>query len=186
MGVDIAHKHVKSHIKRDTNSQDPYMRLLVKLYTFLARRTGAKFNKIILHRLCMSKNFLPTISLSKIKVFSKNKRDHTVAVVGTVLNDERLINVPKNLKICALRFSETARARITAAGGKCMTFDQLALSHPTGSRVLLLRGALKARKAYKYFGTVPGAKGSHTRARISREGKLGRNFESARNKRGRS
>ena len=105
--------------------------------------------------------------------------------LGAVLNDERLITVPK-MEVCALRFSETARARILAAGGKCLTFDQLALAHPTGSRVLLVRGALKARSSYKYFGKAPGAKGSKTRARVSRVGKLGRNFESAKNQRGRS
>ena len=133
----------------------------------------------------MSKNFLPTISLSKLKVLRKGKKNHMIAVVGAVLNDERLIVVPK-MEVCALRFSETARARIVAAGGKCLTFDQLALAHPTGSHVLLVRGALKARSAYKYFGKAPGAKGSKTRARISRVGKLGRNFESAKNQRGRS
>ena len=34
----------------------------------------------------------------------------------------RLLNVPK-LNVCALRFTETARKRILAAGGKTLTFD---------------------------------------------------------------
>lgn len=34
----------------------------------------------------------------------------------------RIVNVPK-LNVCALRFTETARKRIVAAGGKVLTFD---------------------------------------------------------------
>ena len=30
-------------------------------------------------------------------------------------------------KVCALRFTDNARARIIKAGGECLTFDQLAL-----------------------------------------------------------
>ena len=37
-----------------------------------------------------------------------------------------------------------------------MTFDQLALRAPTGSNCLLLRGPLKAREVYKFFGKAPG------------------------------
>ena len=42
----------------------------------------------------------------------KEKDDKVACVVGTVTDDVRLIDVPA-LKICALRFTETARARIT-------------------------------------------------------------------------
>ncbi len=34
----------------------------------------------------------------------------------------RLLEVPK-MTVCALKFSETARKRIIAVGGKCLTFD---------------------------------------------------------------
>ena len=61
-------------------------------------------------------------------------------IVGSVMNDERLLEVPK-MKICALRFTETARARILKAGGECLTFDQLVLSNPKGSNTVLLRGS---------------------------------------------
>ena len=36
----------------------------------------------------------------------------------------------EKLKICALRVTESARARILAAGGEIITFDQLALQAP--------------------------------------------------------
>ena len=46
-------------------------------------------------------------------------------VVGTITDDIRVTEVPA-LKVCALRFTETARARILKAGGECITLDQLA------------------------------------------------------------
>jgi hypothetical protein len=59
------------------------------------------------------------------------------------------------MSICALRFTATARARIEKAGGECLTFDQLALRAPTGSKVVLLRGPKNAREAVKHFGFGP-------------------------------
>ena len=52
-------------------------------------------------------------------------------VVGTVTDDNRLLKVPK-ITVAALRFTETARARIVNAGGKCLTLDQLVMTAPTG------------------------------------------------------
>lgn len=77
-----------------------------------------------------------------------------IAVVSRVLDDNRMLEVPK-ITICALGFAATARARIVKAGGECLTFDQLALRAPTGSNVVLLRGPKKAREAYKHFGMGP-------------------------------
>lgn len=56
-------------------------------------------------------------------------------VVGTVTDDIRAYEVPA-LKVTALRFTETARARIEKAGGECLTFDQLALRAPLGQNTV--------------------------------------------------
>jgi large subunit ribosomal protein L18e len=58
-------------------------------------------------------------------------------VVGTVTDDNRLLKVPK-ITVAALRFTETARARIVNAGGKCLTLDQLVLTAPTGEFIFYL------------------------------------------------
>lgn len=102
-----------------------------------------------------------------------------VAVVGTVTNDNRLINFPKGVKVCALKFTGAARARILKAGGEVLTFDQLAQIAPTGRNVLLLRGP-RDREAKRHFGLYPGQKGSHTAPRVRTEG---RKFERARGRR---
>lgn len=63
-------------------------------------------------------------------------------VVGTITDDVRVYEVPA-MKVTALRFTETARARIEKAGGECLTFDQLALRAPLGQNtvqfILLLK-----------------------------------------------
>lgn len=156
-----------------------YLNLLVKLYRFLARRTGANFNKIVLKRLCMSKTNRPPLSLSVISKNMATRQDAPIAVVvATVTNDERMPVIPK-MTIAALKFTKTARARILAAGGEALTLDQLALRAPKGEKTLLLRGKKTARKAVKYFG-VPGSKDSKAKPRVRSEG---RKFERARGKR---
>lgn len=57
-------------------------------------------------------------------------------LVGTITDDVRAYEVPA-LKVCALRFTKTARARIEKAGGECLTFDQLALRAPLGQNTVL-------------------------------------------------
>jgi large subunit ribosomal protein L18e len=50
--------------------------------------------------------------------------------------------------------TERVRARILAAGGQILTFDQLALRSPKGKNTVLLQGPRKARKANRYFGML--------------------------------
>jgi large subunit ribosomal protein L18e len=84
----------------------------------------------------------------------KGKKDNKIAVVvGTVTDDKRMLKVPK-LSVCALRFTDAARARILKAGGQALTFDQLALQRPTGANTVLLRGPKNAREAVKHFGAA--------------------------------
>lgn len=107
----------------------------------------------------MSKTNRPPISVSRIaREVSHRNADptkNTVVVVGAVLDDKRLINLDQKLSVAALRFTQTAKARIEAAGGECLTLDQLALRAPKGSNTILLRGPKKAREVYKHFGLGP-------------------------------
>merc|ERR1711879_631114 len=161
------------------SSQNPYVRLLIKLYKFLSRRTDAKFNKVILKRLNMSGRNKPPLSLSKL-IKNMEKKDGKIAtVVGTVTDDKRVFDIPK-LSVCALRFTDTARARILKAGGECITFDKLALRAPLGQGTVLLRGPVKARKAERHFGKAPGVPHSTTAPHVRSKG---RKFEMARGRR---
>ena len=90
---------------------------------------------------------------------AEDRQKKIAVVVGTVTNDVRILKVPKLtvsvlcaelvvsecdiglfVQVCALRFSETARARILKAGGEILTFDQLALRAPKGQNTILLQG----------------------------------------------
>ncbi|CAE8599350.1 unnamed protein product [Polarella glacialis] len=72
----------------------------------------------------MSGRNKPPLSLSKLGKFMANKDGKIAVVVGTVTDDKRMYEVPK-LTVCALRFTETARARILKSGGECLTCDKL-------------------------------------------------------------
>merc|ERR1711971_903227 len=152
----------------------------IKLHKFLARRTDSKFNKVILKRLNMSGRNKPPLSLSKSMKNMANKDEKIACVVGTVTDDKRVYDLPK-LSVCALRFTETARARILKAGGECITFDKLAMRAPLGQGTVLLRGPVKARVAERYFGKAPGVPNSTTRPHVRSKG---RKFEMARGRRG--
>ena len=179
MGIDIEKGGRFKKKVRTVKSENPYLRLLCKLYKFLARRTESKFNKVIQKRLNMSRRNKPPLSLSKLVKFMTNKDGKTAVVVGTVTDDKRQHDVPK-LSVCALRFTETARARILKAGGECLTFDKLALKAPTGAGTVLLRGPVKSREAERHFGKAPGVPHSSTAPYVRSKG---RKFEMARGKR---
>ena len=176
-GIDIeAGGRNKKKARTAPKSENVYLKLLVKLYRFLVRRTDSKVNETILKRLFMSKINRPPLSLSKLAKFAKPGQ--ISAVVGTITDDARMFEVPA-LRVCALRFTETARARIVKAGGECITFDQLALQAPTGENVNLLRGPKSHREAVKHFG-APGVPGSHAKPYVRAKG---RKFEKARGRR---
>mmetsp|Transcript_34455 Transcript_34455/g.84398 ORF Transcript_34455/g.84398 Transcript_34455/m.84398 type:complete len:198 (+) Transcript_34455:73-666(+) len=178
-GRRVGHKN-----RTEPKSDNIYVRLLVKLYKFLARRTDSDFNARVLKRLMMSRNNRPPMGLNRVLRYATAKAGvapkNVMVVVGTVTDDVRLAghDIPA-IKLCALRVTEGARARIEAAGGSIMTFDQLAMLAPKGEDTLLLRGRRTAREAYKHFGT-PGAAENKAKPFVRAKG---RKFEKARGRR---
>merc|ERR1712106_1107246 len=168
MGKDICHKNDRKVARREPKSQDVYLRLLVKLYRYLARRTDSKINR-------------PPISVARInRLINKPGRENKiVCVVGTVTDDLRIFKIPK-ITLCALRVTARARARIEAAGGEVITFDTLARRSPTGKNTLLVQGRRNAREAKKHMGPAPGLPHSHAKPLVRSKG---RKFERARGRR---
>ncbi|CAD6195214.1 unnamed protein product [Caenorhabditis auriculariae] len=181
MGIDINHKHDRKARRTAPRSEDPYLRILSKLYTFLARRTGEKFNSIVLKRLNMSKRFRQPISIARIarNLSKEGNANKLVVTLSTVTDDARLYTVPK-FTVAALHVTEGARARILKAGGEVITLDQLALRAPKGENTLLIQGPRKAREAERHFGPAPGVPHSHTKPYVRSKG---RKFERARGRR---
>uniref|UniRef100_A0A286X780 Large ribosomal subunit protein uL15/eL18 domain-containing protein n=1 Tax=Cavia porcellus TaxID=10141 RepID=A0A286X780_CAVPO len=154
MGVDIRHNKDRKVWRKEPKSQDIYLRLLVKLYRFLARRTNSTFNQVVLKRLFMSRTNQPPLSLSRMirKMKLPGRENKTAVVVGTVTDDMRVLEVPK-LKVCALRVTSRARSRILKGRG-----------------TVPLSGPRKGREVYRHFWKAPGP---HT----------GRKFKRARGRR---
>jgi large subunit ribosomal protein L18e len=185
MGIDLkaggrrtGHKSSSKVIK----TANPYTRLLIKLYKFLARRTDSSFCATVVKRLHMSKVNQPPVGLNRLARYMLNKDECIAVVVGKVTDDVRMMEVPK-LTVCALSFTENARKRILAAGGECLTFDQLALRAPTGSNTVLLRGP-KSRKALAHFGHSTSVTNEHTHNGVKPYVRSnGRKFEKARGRR---
>jgi large subunit ribosomal protein L18e len=101
------------------------------LFRFLHRRTGSNFTKTILRRLVASRTNRPPLSLSKLLKHLGSKQERTAVIVGTVTDDKRVLDMPK-VTVAALRFTETARARIVKAGGRCLTLDEMIMQTPSG------------------------------------------------------
>nr|KAF6266903.1 ribosomal protein L18 [Pipistrellus kuhlii] len=97
MGVDIRHNKDRKVRRKEPKSQDIYLRLLVKLYRFLARRTNSTFNQVVLKRLFMSRTNRPPLSLSRMirKMKLPGREGKTAVVVGTITDDVRIQEVPK-------------------------------------------------------------------------------------------
>ena len=185
MGIDIkaggrrvGHKSSMKAVK----TQNPYNKLLIKLYKFLSRRTDSKFCATVTKRLHMSKVNQPPMGLHRLSKFMSKKDGKTAVIVGKVTDDVRMLECPK-MTVCALGFTETARKRILAAGGECMTLDQLALRAPKGSNTVLLRGP-KSRKALAHFGHNVTVNNPHTHTNVKPYVRSkGRKFEKARGRR---
>lgn len=178
MGIDSTRKqHVRSGHRSAPKSDNVYLKLLVKLYRFLARRTEASFNKVVLRSLFLSKINRPPVSISRIARVVKGDEDKRIVVVtGTVTDDARLYTVPK-VTVAALKVTATARARILAAGGEILTLDQLARRAPKGENTVLVRGPRKSREAERHFGMGP------HKGKAPRIMSKGRKFERARGRR---
>mmetsp|Transcript_28438 Transcript_28438/g.31589 ORF Transcript_28438/g.31589 Transcript_28438/m.31589 type:complete len:218 (+) Transcript_28438:70-723(+) len=157
---------------REATTSDPYMKLMVKLYRFLDRRAPSKFNRRVLRRLCTTHRNRHPVSISKLAKVQANMRTigtkddpnkkvnahDTLVVVSKVVNDPRLYFVPEGLRIAALGFSSTARARIEAKGGKCLTLEQVAQERPRGDNCALIRASMKGLAKRKHFWGVRGRK----------------------------
>jgi large subunit ribosomal protein L18e len=140
----------KKFNRSSSQSKNIYFGVILKIYRFLTRRTNSKFNYAVLKRLQMSNKNQPAISLSRLVRLAYKNLSKVVVVVGKVLNDDRLITVPK-LSICALMITNSTKKRIIAAGGRVFTFDQLAAENPMGKNTILLRGPKHSKKVCKYF-----------------------------------
>ncbi|KAK1349460.1 hypothetical protein LUQ84_3593 [Hamiltosporidium tvaerminnensis] len=145
---------------------------LFDLFTKISDNTDCEVIKKIAHRLRMSRSNQHPLKVSNIVRQLEGKSDKVAVVVGKVLDDERMIEIP-GIRVVALEFSRTAQKKIEKFGGECFTLDRLFKVVKCMEDVVLMSGDRTNRKAFKYFG-VTGEKYSKVYPRVcgkKRQGK---------------
>ncbi|KAH0501950.1 60S ribosomal protein L18 [Microtus ochrogaster] len=106
---------------------------------------------------------------------------HALSLLSTVdlIFSPEILREMSALGVCTAG-EQQARSCILKAGGKILTFDQLALESPKGHGTVLLSGPRKGREVYRHFGKAPGTPHSHTKPYVRSKG---RKFECARGRR---
>jgi large subunit ribosomal protein L18e len=70
---------------------------LFQLYRYLARRTGKKYNTVVLRRLFMSRQHRAPLSIARLTRFLRRAGNEKkiAVVVGTITDDRRVFEIPK-------------------------------------------------------------------------------------------
>merc|ERR1712167_32308 len=93
MGIDLVKRgRIQKRNKTATRSNNLYQHLLIKLFTFLSRRTDSSFCKTVLRRLIASRVNRPPVSLSRMIRCLGSNQGRTAVVVGVVTDDQRTLD----------------------------------------------------------------------------------------------
>ncbi|MCZ7392110.1 MAG: 50S ribosomal protein L18e [Candidatus Methanoperedens sp.] len=113
-----------------TNTQ--LLNLISGLKTQSREKEVPLWRDIALRLECPTRNY-SEVNLSRINRYTKEK--DVVLIPGKVLGAGELDH---KLTVAAVSFSASAKNKITAAGGSCLTIDELMNRNPEGSRVRLI------------------------------------------------
>ena len=100
----------------------------------ITRDNNAAIWRDIALRLEKPKKNWAEANLSKIERYAKD--GETIVVPGKVLAAG---SISKKITVAAFSFSDAAAKAIVAAGGKTMTFEELAKENPKGTGVRIMR-----------------------------------------------
>ncbi len=121
---------IRRLVKRKSNPN------LVRLIDELLKASAANNAPIwkdIAERLAKPKRLYAEVNVAKIQRYANE--GETVLVPGKVLGGGK---ISKAVTVAALSFSETAKRKITEAGGKCITIKELMETNPKGSGVRIM------------------------------------------------
>ena len=117
-------------IYRKSNSE------LVKTVTYLkkaSRENNSQLWKSVALRLEGPSQNWPSVNISKLE-FNVNKNSK-VLVPGKLLGAG---NITKKITVSAYSFTKSARSKIEAAGGKCLSYNDFIKSNPKGTDVVVI------------------------------------------------
>ncbi len=112
---------------------NPNLVTLIDVLLSEAAKNDAAIWKDVAERLAKPRQLYAEVNVSKIDRYAK--AGEYVVVPGKVLGGGR---ISKPVKVAALSFSETAKRKITEAGGECMRIEELLKKNPSGSGVRIM------------------------------------------------
>lgn len=112
---------------------NPVLLDLITVLKTQSREKGVALWRDIALRLERPTRHLSEVNLSKINRYTKE--DELLLIPGKVLGSG---DIGHKLTVVALGFSESAREKITAAGGTCLSIEQLMDTNPKGSGVRII------------------------------------------------
>ena len=112
---------------RKTN---PYVLELIEKLKKKYGETKAPIWKTVAEELQRPRSIRKGVNVGKIDKILKD--DEVALVIGEALGGGY---VKRPIKVAAVSFSETARKKIEAAGGRCMTIEELIDENPSGSNI---------------------------------------------------
>ncbi len=121
---------IRKVVRRKTNPN------LVKLIDTLLKASAenkAKIWKDVAERLAKPTKHMAEVNVGKIERYLKD--GETALIPGKVLGAGE---ISRAVKVAAFKFSESAKKKIEAAGGKCMSIEELIQENPKGSNVRIL------------------------------------------------
>ncbi len=116
--------------RRKTN---PNLATLIDELLVAAAKNNAAVWKDVAERIAKPRRLYAAVNVSKIERYAKE--NEYVVVPGKVLGGG---GISKPVKVAALSFSETARRKITEAGGECLRISELIKINPSGSNVRIM------------------------------------------------
>ncbi|MFX1562382.1 MAG: 50S ribosomal protein L18e [Promethearchaeota archaeon] len=115
-----------------TTTDENRQRLLIALKR-QSRNPGGRIWRILYERFQAPRRSRVSVNVAELqRHFTKG---HVMVVPGKVLGDG---NITDKLEVAALIFSGKARAKIEAAGGKCLSIEELMNVNPSGKNIMLI------------------------------------------------
>jgi len=107
---------------------------LIKTLTKQSSAENAPIWKAVANELKRANRKNKEVNVYHIDKYSEE--DETVLVPTKVLGEG---NITKKVNVAAFKFSQEAEKKIVAAGGKCLTINELMAENPKGSNVKILK-----------------------------------------------
>jgi len=118
---------------KKTGPTNPVTRKLIEDLSSQGYETQNKFLLNLAKRLKRSERLRPVVNVAKLDRLCKD--GEVILVPGKVLSYG---NITKKLTVSALAFSKVAAEKITKAGGKVLSINELVKENPKGSKVRIM------------------------------------------------